>query len=105
MAGGVASSIVLPAIAATAIATGAIASAPLVGTIAGLSALSLIGTGLLYNDLNDFQNQLEKIEKKYPNKKINLTGHSQGGTYANLLGIKNEDYDVYTFNAGRGTPN
>ena len=105
MAGGVASSIVLPAIGAGLIASGAIASAPLVGTIGGLSALSLIGTGLLYNDLNDFQNQLEKIEKKYPDRKINVTGHSQGGTYANLLGIKNEDYDVYTFNAGRGTPN
>lgn len=104
-AGGLVSSLIVPAIGATAIATGAIVSAPLVTGVAGISALSLIGSGLLYNDLNNFQNELDKIEKKYPDKKIVVTGHSQGGTYSNLLGIKNKDYDVYTFNAGRGLPN
>lgn len=87
------------------LATGALASTPALVAAGAISATTLIGTGLLYNDLDTFQNEIDKIKQTYPDKKINITGHSQGGTYANLLGINNKDTDVITYNAGKGLIN
>jgi hypothetical protein len=80
-------------------------SGPALLATGALAGLTLAGTGLLYNDLDNFQTQIDKIKETYPDKKINITGHSQGGTYANLLGINNKDTDVVTYNAGKGLIN
>ncbi|MFT6497696.1 MAG: hypothetical protein ACJATM_001319 [Alphaproteobacteria bacterium] len=84
---------------------GGLVSGPALVATGALTGLSLLGTGLLYNDLDTFQSEIDKIKETYPNKKINITGHSQGGTYANLLGINNKDTDVVTYNAGKGLIN
>ena len=97
---------ILPGVVGGALlAAGALASTPALIAAGAISATSLIGTGLLYNDLNTFQNEIDKIKQTYPDKKINITGHSQGGTYANLLGINNKDTQVVTYNAGKGLIN
>lgn len=84
---------------------GGLVSGPALLATGALAGLTLAGTGLLYNDLDNFQTQIDKIKETYPDKKINITGHSQGGTYANLLGINNKDTDVVTYNAGKGLIN
>jgi len=84
---------------------GGLVSGPALLATGALTGLTLAGTGLLYNDLDNFQTQINKIKETFPNKKINITGHSQGGTYANLLGINNKDTDVVTYNAGKGLIN
>ena len=84
---------------------GGLVSGPALLATGALTGLTLAGTGLLYNDLDNFQTQIDKIKETYPDKKINITGHSQGGTYANLLGINNKDTDVVTYNAGKGLIN
>lgn len=68
-------------------------------------SLSLLAFGNYQSNLTSLENQLQKIRVKYPNKKIKISGHSKGGSFANVLGISNKDTDVYTFNAGRGLPN
>ena len=102
---GASTGIVPGAIGTGLVTAGVIASTPALVATGALAGLSLLGTGLLYNDLDTFQSEIDKIKETYPNKKINITGHSQGGTYANLLGINNKDSDVITYNAGKGLNN
>ena len=68
-------------------------------------SLSLLAFGNYQNNLTSLENQLQKVRVKYPKKKIKISGHSKGGSFANVLGISNKDVDVFTFNAGRGLPN
>ena len=105
LAAGISTGIVPSVIGAGLLATGALASTPALVATTALAGISLAGTGLLYNDLDTFQNEIDKIKQTYPDKKINITGHSQGGTYANLLGINNKDTQVVTYNAGKGLIN
>lgn len=45
------------------------------------------------------QNKYDAVKSKYPNANITTTGHSLGGTQANLVG-KNNNVRNYIFNAG-----
>tara|TARA_R110002020_G_scaffold207347_4_gene412906 strand:+ start:472 stop:1521 length:1050 start_codon:yes stop_codon:yes gene_type:complete len=45
------------------------------------------------------QNKYDAVKSKYPNANITTTGHSLGGTQANLIG-KNNNVRNYIFNAG-----
>jgi hypothetical protein len=68
-------------------------------------SLSMLAFGAYQSNLTDLENQLGKVKEKYPNKQIKISGHSKGGSFANVLGISNKNADVYTFNAGVGLPN
>jgi hypothetical protein len=65
---------------------------------------SILGVGSAYDNLQEYKNHVNKIKNIYPEHKIKLTGHSQGGTYANYIGIDNPDYDTITYNMGTGIP-
>jgi hypothetical protein len=70
-------------------------------------ALGSVGTALglgLFDNLQEYKNHINKVKIKYPEHKIKLTGHSQGGSFANYIGIDNPDYDTITYNMGTGLP-
>ena len=67
-------------------------------------SLGSIGSAFSYPTHWDNQSHINKVKEKYKDKKIIVTGHSQGGSYANYLGVDNPDYDVKTFNLGTGLP-
>jgi len=49
--------------------------------------------------------KIKENEKKYKRaKKITVTGHSAGGSFANYVGVDNPNYDVVTYNMGQGLP-
>jgi hypothetical protein len=50
------------------------------------------------------QEQLNKLKKDFPSKQITITGHSQAGALASLLGIDNPDINAVTFNRELGIP-
>lgn len=65
---------------------------------------SILGVGSAYDNLEEYKDHVNKIKIKYPEHKIKLTGHSQGGSFANYIGIDNPDYDTITYNMGTGLP-
>ena len=50
------------------------------------------------------QQELDKLKKDFPSKQITITGHSQAGALASLLGINNPDINAVTFNRELGIP-
>ena len=52
-------------------------------------------------NLQSIQDKIDKLKK---NKPVSLSGHSLGGTKASLLGVTNEDIQVYTYNKGDVLP-
>jgi len=50
------------------------------------------------------QQKINDLKKKFPNKKLTVTGHSQAGATASLLGVDNPDIDVVSFNREVGLP-
>jgi len=53
----------------------------------------------LQGRFQEAQDKFDAVKKKYPNANITTTGHSLGGTQANLIG-KNNNVRNYIFNAG-----
>ena len=49
-----------------------------------------------------YKKHIENTNKKYSTHRPVIVGHSQGGTYAGLLGTTNPNYKTITFNAGSG---
>jgi len=64
---------------------------------------SILGLGL-FDTLQEYKDHINKVKVKHTDKKIKLVGHSQGGSYANYIGIDNPDYDTITYNMGTGLP-
>ena len=48
------------------------------------------------------RSHIKKTHDKYKDYKPVVVGHSQGGTYAHLLGSENPNYKTITYNAGTG---
>ena len=67
-------------------------------------ALGSAGLGLSIPTYNEYKGHIDNVKKKYPNKKVVLTGHSQGGSFANMIGVDAPDYKVITYNMGTGLP-
>jgi len=57
--------------------------------------------GQLPLNFDDYFNYVEEIKKTFPDYEIMMTGHSLGGSVAQLIGAvkENENLHVYTFNA------
>lgn len=53
-----------------------------------------MGVGKFPIQINDARELYNKIKSKYPEKKINLGGHSLGGSLAQLIGIETEENTV-----------
>jgi len=68
----------------------------LLGSLGGQQAVTLANFPI--------QQKLNELRNKFPNKKLKLTGHSQAGALASLLGVDNQDADVITFNREVGLP-
>jgi len=49
-----------------------------------------------------YKKHIENTNKKYSTHRPVIVGHSQGGTYAGLLGTTNPNFKTITFNAGSG---
>ena len=49
-----------------------------------------------------YRKHIQEKNKKYSNYKPVVVGHSQGGTYAGLLGSENPNYKTITYNMGTG---
>lgn len=49
-----------------------------------------------------YKKHVKETHEKYSNYKPIIVGHSQGGTYAGLLGTENPNYTAITYNMGTG---
>jgi hypothetical protein len=49
-----------------------------------------------------YKKHIENTNKKYSTYRPVVVGHSQGGTYAGLIGTTNPNYKTITYNAGSG---
>lgn len=67
-------------------------------------ALGTVGSVFTYPKHLENTQFINKVKSKHPNKKVIVTGHSAGGSYANYLGVDNPDYQVYSYNMGTGLP-
>jgi len=71
-------------------------TAILLGSLGGQQAVTLANFPI--------QQKLNELRDLYPDKKLKVTGHSQAGALASLLGVDNPDVDVVTFNRELGLP-
>lgn len=68
------------------------------GTVIGLE------TFVTGPQLKEYKDHIKSVRNKYLDKKVKVVGHSQGGSYANYIGVDEPDYDVITYNMGTGFP-
>ena len=58
-----------------------------------------MGFGKVTNQMKQARKYHDEISKTYPGYKMNVAGHSEGGSESQYVGANHPDTDVYTFNA------
>lgn len=65
-------------------------------------AVGGVATQLFDPTYYDHKKHIENINKKYSTLRPVVVGHSQGGSYASLIGTENPNYKTITYNMGTG---